>query len=142
MLSQLLLAALLVASPESPTAGAAADGPAISPLQAEYAARLAQAGGDATAQVRLALWCEEQGLTPERLKHLTRAVLIAPGNPLARGLLGMVEYKGRWRFPEAVTAELQGGGEQAAALAEYNARRDGLAERAAVVGTRTQALKE
>src|SRR5262249_3723581 len=142
MPSPLLLAALPVASPESPAAPAAADGPAISPLQAEYAARLAQAGGDATAQVRLALWCEEQGLTPERLKHLTLAVLIAPGNLLARGLLGMVECQGRGRFRWAATAELQGGGKQAAALAEYNARRDGLAERAAVVGTRTQALKK
>src|SRR5262249_61713270 len=98
MLSQLLLAALLVASPESPAAPAAADGPAISPLQAEYAARLAQAGGDATAQGRLALGGEEQGLTPQRLKAPPPARVDAPGKPLARGPPGMGEDKGARRL--------------------------------------------
>ena len=44
-----------------------------------------KAGRDAKAQVRLALWCEAHGLTAERLKHLSLAVLYDPANALARG---------------------------------------------------------
>ena len=41
-------------------------------------------------------WCEANGLKAERTKHLNRAVLTEPKSPLARGLLGEVEFKGRY----------------------------------------------
>ena len=39
-----------------------------------YQAAEAKAGKTAPEQVRLALWCEQRGLTAERLKHLALAV--------------------------------------------------------------------
>ena len=54
------------------------------PNLATYRAALAKAGKNADAQVRLALWCEAHGLTAERLKHLSLAVLYDPTNALAR----------------------------------------------------------
>src|SRR4051794_14673565 len=71
--------------------GAPGDEPDAPASRDEYAALAEKAGRDATAQVRLALWCEERSLGPERLKHLARAVLIEPGNVRARGLLGLLE---------------------------------------------------
>ena len=59
-------------------------------------------GRDAEANIRLALWCEAHGLGAERLEHLARAVLCDPTNTVARGLLGMVAYGGRWKHPEEV----------------------------------------
>ena len=46
----------------------------------EYKAAAAGAGHDPKAHVRLALWCEAHGLTSERLKHLSLAVLYDPTN--------------------------------------------------------------
>ena len=54
-------------------------------------------GRDAAAQVELALWCERQGLETERLKHLMLAILNDPDHATARGLLGQVAFRGRWR---------------------------------------------
>ena len=67
-----------------------------------YQALVKNAGRDAGAQVRLALWCEANGLFPERLKHLSLAVLTDPDHPTARGLLGQVFFRGRWRRPEDI----------------------------------------
>ena len=72
-----------------------------------YRAALAKAGKNADAQVRLALWCEAHGLTAERLKHLSLAVLYEPANPLARGLMGLVAYQGKWERPEQVSREVE-----------------------------------
>ena len=49
-------------------------------------------GHDADAHVRLALWCEQHGMTAERMKHLATAVLYDPSNALARGLMGLVAF--------------------------------------------------
>ena len=51
------------------------------------------------AHVRLALWCESHGLTAERLKHLSLAVLYDPSNMLARGLMGLVALHGNGIVP-------------------------------------------
>ena len=53
------------------------------------------AGRDAAAHVRLALWCESHGMSAERMKHLAMAVLYDPSNALARGLMGLVAYQGQ-----------------------------------------------
>ena len=72
-----------------------------------YKAAAASAGHDPNAQVRLALWCEANGLTSERLKHLSLAVLYDPTNTLARGLMGLVAYRGKWAPPDQVTQVVQ-----------------------------------
>jgi hypothetical protein len=86
--------------------------------------RLATAvGRNPDAQVRLALWCESHGLIPERLKHLSLAVLLDPGHATARGLLGLVAYRGQWQGTDAVAARVRADDELSAAMAEYNLRR-------------------
>ena len=73
---------------------------------AEYGKAAAEAGRDADAHVRLALWCEAAGLEAERVKHLALAVLLRPSHPTARGLMGLVAYRDHWQPPEAVAAKV------------------------------------
>jgi hypothetical protein len=98
--------------------------------RAVYEAARDKIGRDPEAHVRLALWCERHGLQAERLKHLTLAVLNDPKNATARGLLGMVDFRGRWKDPESVIANVKSDEELTAKLAEYNARRARMAETA------------
>ena len=77
----------------------------------------------ADAQVRLALWCEAHGLTAERLKHLSLAVLYDPSNALARGLMGLVAYHGKWGRPEVVGEEIQNDPAHQSIIKEYLDRR-------------------
>ncbi len=92
---------------------------------ARYEEARAHFGTGADAEVKLALWCEAHGLSAERMKHLARAVLADPNNRTARGLLGLVaDEKGRWRQPEAAAEHARADAKLAAALAEYNARRE------------------
>ncbi len=90
---------------------------------AAYREARVRASGDANAQVRLALWCESHGMPAERLKHLAIAVMIDPSHTTARGLMGLVAFRGRWQSPEAVSALVKSDGAYAAALARYNGRR-------------------
>ena len=83
-------------------------------------------GRDADAQVKLALWCEAHGLEAERVRHLALAVLRDPTHATARGLMGLVEYRGHWSRPEAVAAEVRSDQSAAESLGQYNARRDKL----------------
>ena len=104
--------------------GPAPDGPAIDSSKREaYEAAAAAAGHDATAQVRLALWCEAHGLTAERLKHLSRAVLDQPSNALTRALLGLVRYQGRGSSPKAVAKRVRDDTDRQALIHEYLDRR-------------------
>jgi hypothetical protein len=117
-------------------AGLCAAAPTVSapPAQADlkgYEEARAQLGRDADAHVKLALWCEAHGLSAEKFKHLALAVLTDPQNTTARGLMGLVSYNGKWRSPDAVREQIKTHGDLAAALAEYNARRDGLKDTAA-----------
>jgi hypothetical protein len=87
MVGTLLLCVALMAAERDnvgrPGAGASAD-------RSAYESASKEAGRDAKAHVRLALWCEGQGLSGERMKHLALAVLYDPTNTLARGLMGLV----------------------------------------------------
>lgn len=117
--SFLLVASLLPAAAEPARSGTEPAG--VSAYEAAKAK--ARPGNDAEAHVRLALWCEANGLRPERLRHLALAVLHDPKNITARGLLGLVEYQGRWSRPEAVAERIKDDEAMTAQLAEYNHRR-------------------
>ncbi|WP_165075258.1 polymorphic toxin-type HINT domain-containing protein [Paludisphaera rhizosphaerae] len=88
-----------------------------------YEAAAAAAGRDPEAQVKLALWCEAHGMAAERLKHLTRAVLLAPDNAKARGLLGQVQRDGKWMRPQDVAKAIEQSPNERALMDEYIARR-------------------
>jgi hypothetical protein len=100
------------------------DGPTAAPADlAAYERASRGVGRDADAHVRLALWCEAHGLSAERVKQLALAVLADPKNAKARGLMGLVAYRGQWKRPEAVAEKVKSDEALAARLAEYNARR-------------------
>ena len=72
-------------------------GPATTADRAAYGSAHKKAGKDATAQIRLALWCEEHGLTAERVKHLALAIAYDPKNALARASPGWLPITGNGR---------------------------------------------
>jgi len=102
--------------------------PADSVVSAEdlaaYEAARATVGRDADSHVKLALWCEAHGLQAERTRHLALAVLNNPAHPTARGLMGLVAFRDRWRRPNAVAEQVKADDALLAALAEYNGRRE------------------
>jgi hypothetical protein len=106
-------------------AGYEGGGPAANPVadRAVYEKAVKDAGRDAGAQVRLALWCEARGLSAERMKHLAMAVLYNPSHALARSLMGLVPYKGRWGSPEEVGKRIQDDPAYRALIDEYLQRR-------------------
>src|SRR5262249_13705723 len=69
---------------------------------ATYHAEREKAGKTAADQIRLALWCESHDLPAERIKHLVLAIAYDPSNALARGLMGLVGYRGQWKNPDRV----------------------------------------
>ncbi len=95
-----------------------------------YEAARKEAGRDAEAQVRLALWCERHGMTAERMKHLAAAVVADPANALARGLMGLVAHDGKWERPEDVSREAKEDPRRKALMQEYLDRRAKAADRA------------
>ncbi len=112
----------------------AADDQAISakdsPDLAAYEAAKKDAGHDSKAHVRLALWCESHDLGSERLKHLAMAVLYDPSNALARGLMGLVAYQGKWERPDQVSRQAQDDPKRKALMREYFQRRAKTLDRA------------
>ena len=88
-----------------------------------YEETRAKMGRGPDAHVRMAIWCEAHGLNSERLKHLAIAVLTDPAHATARGLLGLVAFRGQWQSPEAICEKLEADETASAALAEYNGRR-------------------
>lgn len=108
----------------------AADPSPPAPDLAAYGAAEAKVGRDPASHVKLALWCEAHGLPAERMKHLAIAVLSDPKQVTARGLLGLVDFAGKWQRPDAVSEKIQADEALTAALAEYNARRARTAETA------------
>lgn len=91
-----------------------------------YTAAKTRAGSDADLNVRLALWCESHGMDAERLQHLSAALRANPAQATARGLLGLVSYRGDWRTPDAVARQA----EADKLLAQYRAEREQTPETA------------
>jgi Pretoxin HINT domain len=120
---QLALLAVGLAGISMP--GSTSTRPSPSDLKS-YDAIQAKAGRDPAAQVKLALWCEAHGLSPQRVRHLARAVLLDPANVTARGLLGLISFRGEWLSPERAGAKWKADEALTAKLAAYNARRDAL----------------
>jgi tetratricopeptide (TPR) repeat protein len=97
---------------------------------AAYKSAATGARRDPDAHVRLALWCEAHGLNAERLKHLSLAVLSDPTHSLARGLLGLVAYQGKWDRPDAIGRQIQTDPAHQAIVKEYLERRARTAHQA------------
>ena len=91
---------------------------------AQYQQARAEAGRDANAQVKLALWCEQHGMSGKRMEHLALALMADPANATARGLMGLMKDGKSWHRPEAVAERIAEDAEQAEALAEYNQKRE------------------
>ncbi|SIO55936.1 Pretoxin HINT domain-containing protein [Singulisphaera sp. GP187] len=109
MLSALLIGSALTLDANGPE----------KPDLAAYETAKANVRRDPDAHVRLALWCEAHGLQAERLKHLAIAVIANPRHSMARGLMGLVEYRGRWQRPETISEKARND----ALLGEYRERR-------------------
>ena len=119
MFSAFLLTLAMLGADDPAVTTQAASGPQLKVYQAESA----KAGKTADAHIRLALWCEAHGLTAERLKHLSLAVLYDPANTLARGLMGLVGYHGKWDRPDVVGRQIQDDPAHQALVREYLDRR-------------------
>ena len=100
MIHALLLCCAILGDGGQPAGSTAGD-------RATYDARAAKTGKIAAAHIQLALWCEAHGMTAERAKHLALAVSLDPLNTVARGLLGVVAFKGNWARPEEVERDIQ-----------------------------------
>ncbi len=107
---------------------------AAEPELAAYEAVKASAGRGPAANIKLALWCEAHGLQAERAKHLALAVLSDPANVTARGLLGLVAYRGKWISADQASAAAQVDEALTARLAAYNSRRAELDRKLARTG--------
>ena len=64
------------------------------------------------------------------MKHLAMAVLYDPSNALARGLMGLVAYQGKWERPDEVSRQAQDDPRRKALLQEYLRRRASTPETA------------
>lgn len=126
MFFALLLSAVLLGADGPPSAMKPAENPAL----LSYREALAKTGKRADEHVRLALWCEARGLTAERLKQLSLAVLYEPTNALARGLMGLVSYQGRWVPPDVAGERIQKDPARHALIKEYLDRRARAADTA------------
>ncbi|WZO97791.1 Hint domain-containing protein [Isosphaeraceae bacterium EP7] len=88
------------------------------------------APADAEAHIRKALAFEARGLPQGRARELKAALAASPDNPIAPGLLGLVDYAGTLKSPDEVAAAVKADADLASKLAEYNARRDKTPEKA------------
>ena len=102
--------------------------PAVKPPRdrTTYEAVRKKAGQDPAALVKLALWCEVNGLGAERAKHLTEALAIDPSNVAAQGLLGLISFHGQSLAPDDVRAKRNSDAQLSRKLEQYNARRAAL----------------
>ncbi len=116
MVHAILLCCALFADGSKPAESNASD-------RAAYETAAAKAGKNAAAQIQLALWCEAHSFPAERIKHLDMALSLDPASALARGLLGLVTFQGKWAKPEQVKKDLDDDPKLHALFREYLDRR-------------------
>ncbi len=116
MVHVVLLCCALLTDGDKPVGTTAVD-------RAAYNAAADKAGKDPAAHVQLALWCETHGLSSERVKHLTIASSLDPSNALARALLGLMAFQGKWAKPDQVEKEIRDDPKLQALLRDYLDRR-------------------
>jgi hypothetical protein len=122
MLATLLLGCgLLAAAPPSPNTGGE---------RADYEARKASTKQTPAELLKLAVWCESQGLSKERDAHLAEVLRLDPNNVTAHGLLGQVDYRGEWINAGEVAGKVKADAKLSAALDEYQKRRNDVARTA------------
>jgi hypothetical protein len=97
----------------------------------EYQVAAARAGRDPAAHLKLAVWCEAHGMDAHRLEHLAAALATDPQNAAARGVMGLVSYRGRWLPPEKVVEAVKADEAMTGKLARYEAKRRSAPETAA-----------
>jgi hypothetical protein len=81
------------------------DDPARNALIQEYMKRRAKTPDKADDQWKLALWCEQNGLSPQATAHFNQVVKLDPKRDAAWRRLGFRKTSGRWVKPEIFTAE-------------------------------------
>ncbi len=116
MVHAVLLCCAMLGDGGKPAQATAAD-------HAAYETAAAKAGKNAAAHVKLALWCETHGLSAERTKHLSVASSLDPSNVLARGLLGLIAFQGKWAKLDQVEKEIRDDPKLQALVREYLDRR-------------------
>ncbi|WP_165246993.1 polymorphic toxin-type HINT domain-containing protein [Paludisphaera soli] len=80
------------------------ESPELQALLREYLDRRARAADGADDQYKLALWCEEKGLTQPMVAHLHRTLQHDPSREGAWRRLGFEKVKGRWVNPQVEAA--------------------------------------
>jgi hypothetical protein len=96
---------------------------APAPERAAYESARSQPGMGPDDHVRLALWCEAQGMHAERLKHLAIAILRDPAHITARGLLGYVRVGDRWQRADDLESRNKFDQRLSETLNEYDRKR-------------------
>jgi len=72
---------------------------------AEYNARRTTLKNNAESHWRMALWCEQKGLKPEAIAHLTTVTRLDPSRAAAWKRLGFKQHGGRWTTDKQLAAE-------------------------------------
>jgi hypothetical protein len=74
---------------------------------AQYGAMKEKTPGTASAQWRLALWCEKRGLKPEAYVHFSEVARLDPGRDAVWKKLGFKKVGGRWLTDDQIAEEAE-----------------------------------
>lgn len=75
-----------------------------SPGEAEYRRRAPSVSDTVEAQLALAMWCRDNGVSDGMRRHLRRVLELAPDHAEARTLLGFQQVDGQWLTRDDVLA--------------------------------------
>lgn len=106
------------------------DDPSYRKLVDEYLERRARSASQPDAQMKLALWCEQNGLKAQAMAHYSVVVQLDPSRESAWKHLGYRKQGNRWVKPEEAAAEKLEAGRQKHADKDWKPRllriREGL----------------
>ena len=83
------------------------DDPHQKELVRQYLERRAKTPDRADAQLKLAVWCEENGLQQQATAHFHQVLRLDPSREIARKHLGFKKVGGHWIKPEKVALQKQ-----------------------------------